>query len=168
MTLALVVAMTQNRVIGRANTMPWHLPSELQFFKQITLGKPIIMGRKTHQSIGRVLPGRQNIVVSRNADLQLAPGCILVASLEDALRTARLAAGSTGEIMLIGGAELYRQGLPLADRIYLTRVEAEIEGDTFFPELPAAQWHEVWRESFPADERHAYPHTRCLLERTTA
>ncbi|MCB1813703.1 MAG: dihydrofolate reductase, partial [Candidatus Competibacteraceae bacterium] len=140
MTLALVVAMTQNRVIGRANTMPWHLPSELQFFKQITLGKPIIMGRKTHQSIGRVLPGRQNIVVSRNADLQLAPGCILVASLEDALRTARLAAGSTGEIMLIGGAELYRQGLPLADRIYLTRVEAEIEGDTFFPELPAAQW----------------------------
>lgn len=168
MTLALVVAMAQNCVIGRANAMPWHLPSELQFFKRLTLGKPIIMGRKTHQSIGRVLPGRQNIVVSRNADLQLAPGCILATSLDDALRIARLSAGSTGEIMLIGGAELYRQGLPLADRIYLTRVEAEVEGDTFFPALPAAQWHEVWRESFPADARHAYPHTRCLLEKITA
>ena len=156
MTLALVVAMAQNRVIGRANTMPWHLPSELQFFKQITLGKPIIMGRKTHQSIGRVLPGRQNIVVSRNADLQLAPGCILVASLEDALRTARLAAGSTGEIMLIGGAELYRQGLPLADRIYLTRVEAEIEGDTFFPAIDPAIWDAGPAEHVPTGEKDDY------------
>jgi dihydrofolate reductase len=167
MTLTLIVAMARNRVIGRVNTLPWHLPSELQFFKRVTMGKPIIMGRKTHESIGRALPGRRNIVVSRNPDFRAAADCIVVNSLDAALDTAR-SISSANEIMLIGGAELYRQALAKADRIYLTRVEAEIEGDTFFPELPAEQWREVWRESFPADARHAYAHTRCLLERLTA
>ena len=161
--LALIVAMTPARVIGRTGALPWHLPSELQFFKRTTMGKPIIMGRKTHESIGRPLPGRANIVVSRNPAYQ-APGCQVFASLELALEAARQFAPDS-EIMLIGGAELYRQALPLADRIYLTLVEAELEGDTHFPELNPDEWRELWRESFPADARHAYAHTRMLLER---
>ena len=164
MTLSLIVAMARNRVIGRANAMPWHLPSELQFFKKITLGKPIIMGRKTHQSIGRALPGRTNIIISRNLDFQATKDCLVVASLQQALITAR-SNDPTTEVMLIGGAEIYRQALPLADRIYLTQVEADIEGDTFFPTLVESEWREIWRESFSADARHAYAHTRCLLER---
>ena len=163
MRLALIVAMTPAGVIGRAGSLPWHLPSELQFFKRTTMGKPIIMGRKTYESIGRPLPGRTNIIISRNPAFQ-ADGCQVFTSLEAALDAARKLTPES-EAMLIGGAELYQQALPLANRIYLTLVEAELEGDTYFPKLDSSEWREVQRESFPADERHAYAHTRIFLER---
>jgi dihydrofolate reductase len=158
--LSLIVAMARNRVIGLGNRLPWYLPADLQFFKRITLGKPILMGRRTFESLGRPLPGRINIVITGQPDYQ-AEGCIVVHSLADALA----AAGSVEEIMVIGGASLYAQTLERADRIYLTLVAAEPEGDVRFPELERGAWQEVWREDHPADARHAYPFSFILLER---
>jgi len=133
-TITLIAAMTADRVIGIAGKMPWHLPGELQHFKQTTMHKAIVMGRKTWESIGRPLPGRQNIVVSGSAGLRI-DGCEVAGSLEDALARA-----STGEVMVIGGGDLYRQALPLANRMILTFVEGEIEGDTFFPAWDPEDW----------------------------
>ena len=148
--LSLIAAVARNRVIGRGNAMPWHLPEDLKRFKQITLGHPIVMGRRTYESIGRPLPGRENIVVTRNADLAL-PGIRLAASLSAALELA-------GErpVFVIGGAEIYRLALPLADRLYLTEVDADIEGDTYFPEFDRAQWQETAREASPPDSPLPY------------
>ena len=140
MRISLVVAMAQNRVIGRANGLPWHLPEDLKFFKRITMGKPILMGRKTHESIGRPLPGRINIVVTGNPHYQ-ATGCMVVNSVQAALAVAEPAA----EVMIIGGATLYRQILERADCIYLTRVQASVEGDVWLPEFEQTLWREAWR-----------------------
>ena len=158
--LSLIVAMARNRVIGLANRLPWHLPADLQFFKRTTLGKPILMGRRTFESLGRPLPGRTNIVLTGRPDYQ-AQGCIVVHSLTKALAAARPA----DEVMVIGGASLYAQTLARAERIYLTLVEAEPQGDVRFPELERGAWREVWREDHPADARHAYPFSFILLER---
>jgi len=155
MTLALVVAMAQNRVIGRANTMPWHLPSELQFFKQITLGKPIIMGRKTWESIGKPLPGRENIVVTRTKGYQ-APGAHCVSSLSQAVTLAAkliLEQELEAEICIIGGGQLYREAIAIADRLYVTHVFLEPEGDTLFPDILPQDWLPVHREAFPAGDK---------------
>ncbi|HXH03746.1 MAG TPA: type 3 dihydrofolate reductase [Candidatus Competibacteraceae bacterium] len=160
MKLTLVVAVARNGVIGRNNGLPWHLPNDLKFFKQTTLGKPVIMGRKTYQSIGRPLPGRQNIVVTHDPEFQ-APGCQVVLSLDAALK----AAAPAPEVMLIGGASLYAQTLPRAERIYLTWVDAEPQGDAWFPELEPEQWREVWREDHPADAHHEHAYSFRLLER---
>ncbi len=160
--LTLVVAVARNRVIGLNNALPWHLPNDLQFFKRTTMGKPIIMGRKTYESIGRPLPGRLNIVISRNPELT-APGCTVVNSLDAALQAADPAA----EYMLIGGASLYQQALPLAQRLWLTEVAAEPTGDVFFPALDTLEWRELSREAHPADERHAYGYSFVQLERKT-
>lgn len=160
MIVTLIVAVAEHGVIGQGNALPWHLPGDLQRFKALTLGKPIIMGRKTFDSIGRPLPGRSNIVISRQPELRL-PGCVVVASLPAALT----AAGTADEVMIIGGAEIYRQALPLAQRIYLTRVHAAIPGDAVFPALDAAQWRELVREDYSADERHAYAYSFVTLER---
>ena len=149
--LSIIVAMAKNRVIGRDNQLPWHLPADLRHFKQTTMGHPIIMGRKTYESIGRPLPGRQNIVITRNPDFQ-AEGCLVVHSLQEALA----AVPEAEEVFIIGGASLYREALPLADRIYLTLVDAEVEGDTFFPELDASEWQEVRRETFTPDEKNPF------------
>ncbi len=151
MRVALIVAMAKNRVIGREQRLPWHLPADLRHFKKITMGHPIIMGRRTFESIGRPLPGRKNIVVTRQRDFQ-AKGCEVVHSLEEALRAAEPAE----EAFIIGGAELYRQALPLAEKIYLTLLDAEIEGDTFFPELDTEEWREIQRETFEPDEKNPY------------
>lgn len=160
MQLYLVVAMAHNRVIGRSNSLPWHLPADLKFFKRITLGKPILMGRKTFESIGRALPERRNIVITGNRAYRAA-GCFVVHSLSEAL-----AAGEPApEAMIIGGASLYRQTLPRAAGIYLTQVEADIAGDTHFPKFDRTEWQEVWREDHPADARHAYPYSFILLKR---
>ena len=148
MRLSFVVAMAQNRVIGRDNRLPWHLPADLRFFKRTTLGKPVIMGRKTYTSMGGPLPGRRNIVITGKPDYK-APGCIVVHSLEEAL----IAAEPAEEAMIIGGATIFVQTLPHLERIYLTLVHAEVEGDTWFPELDPGQWREVWREAHPADDR---------------
>ncbi len=135
--LALIATRARNGVIGLDNRMPWHLPEDLAYFKRVTLGKPVVMGRKTFESIGRPLPGRLNIVVTRNPDWQAA-GVQVAHSLDAALALA--AAAAPEEIMLIGGAELYRQALPQADVLYLTEIDAEFAGDAFFPEVDLARW----------------------------
>lgn len=139
--LCLIVAQGENRAIGKDNRMPWHLPEDLQHFKRVTMGKPIIMGRKTFESIGRPLPGRTNIVITRQKDWQ-AEGVQAVASLEAAIE--RAAAEAPEEIMVIGGAQIYQASLPLAERVYLTQVHETFEGDAFFPELDDS-WKEIKR-----------------------
>lgn len=158
--IALVAAVAENGVIGREGTMPWHLPADLAHFKRITMGKPIVMGRRTFEAIGRALPGRRNIVVSRNADFK-APGIERAANLEAALALT----GDVEEVMVIGGGELYRAALPLAHRIHLTRIQAKIEGDTSFPDFDTSEWHETAREERTADEKNAYALTFLTLER---
>lgn len=158
--LSIVVAMDRNRLIGCGNALPWRLPADLRHFKAVTMGKPIIMGRKTWESIGRPLPGRTNIVVSRDP-AYAAPGCTVVPSVEAALT----AAAGAPEIMLIGGAQLYAELLPRAQRIYLTRIDATFEGDAWFPELAAADWREVERSDHAPDEQNPHPYSFVLLER---
>lgn len=140
--VSLIAAMDRRRLIGRDNALPWRLPEDLRHFKATTLGKPVIMGRKTWESLGRPLPERRNIVVSRNAGYAAA-GAELAASLPAALALA----GDVDEAFVIGGAELYRQALPLAQRLYLTEIDAEFAGDAWFPEFAAAEWREAAREA---------------------
>ncbi|QIL91196.1 dihydrofolate reductase [Microbulbifer harenosus] len=160
--LAMIVAMARNRAIGRENTLPWRISGDLQFFKRTTLGKPVVMGRKTFESIGRPLPGRENIVITRNPDWR-APGVAVAASLEQALALAQQAAVRDGaeEIMVIGGAEIYRQAMPLARRLYITEVDAEVEGDAFFPVLDS-DWQESGRDCYPASDKDEYNY--CIVQ----
>lgn len=146
--------MADSGVIGRDNTLPWHLPEDLKRFKRLTMGKPILMGRKTFESIGKPLPGRENIVVTRDTNYH-REGVTVVHDLDGALR----AAGNAPEIMVIGGAELFRALLPRAGRIHLTRVHGNIAGDVMWPALDERDWQVVERESRAADERHAYAMT---------
>lgn len=148
---ALIVAAARNGVIGRDNGLPWHLPADLKHFRAVTLGKPVIMGRKTFQSIGRPLPGRDNIVIS-HARSWTADGITIVPTLEAALTAARTAASARGasEAMIIGGAQIYALALPLADRVYLTEIDLSPSGDTHFPAIDPKLWQEVSRESHPA------------------
>ena len=160
--IAIVGAMAENRVIGSDNRLPWHLPADLRHFKQLTLGKPVLMGRKTHESIGRPLPGRTNIVVTRDRSY-LAPGCVVVHSVDGALE----AAEGCAEAMVIGGTEFYRQLLPRTDRIYMTLVHKEFAGDAFFPELGESEWQEVERTDCAPDENNPWPYSFIRLERIT-
>lgn len=158
--VTLVVAAAEGGVIGRDNRMPWHLPADLARFKQVTMGKPIVMGRRTFASIGRALPGRRNVVVTRDRTFR-AEGVTVAHSLDEALA----ACGGAPEVMVIGGGEVYREALPLARRIHFTRIEAVLDGDTRFPDLAPGAWVEVGRETRPADERNAYALTFLTLER---
>jgi dihydrofolate reductase len=158
--VTLVVAADRRGVIGRDGALPWHLPDDLKRFKARTMGKPIIMGRRTWDSIGKPLPGRHNIVITRRPSLVLE-GATVVGSLEAALR----AAGAVPEVCVIGGAEIFRLALPAATSVELTVVEAEVGGDTFMPPLDAADWIETGREFHPADPRHDYPCTFVTLRR---
>ncbi len=160
MILSIIVAMDRNRAIGAGGTLPWHLPADLRHFREITMGKPIIMGRRTHESIGRPLPGRDNIVISRNPEFQ-APGCRVMGGMAAVLE----GLGGVDEAMVIGGASLYAEALSLADRMYLTEVHAEVVGDVFFPEFDRGRWRELHREHHPADEKNRLPHSFVLLER---
>ena len=164
MKVALIVAVSENNVIGRDNQLPWHLPEDLQYFKSVTMGKPILMGRKTYDSIGRPLPGRANIVITRDPNWT-AEGVIVVNSLEDAMAEGAQACNATesDEIMVIGGAQIYRDCLPIADKLYLTKVDAEIEGDAFFPEIDNNQWQKT-SEKTPNDLAK-YPYRFIILER---
>ena len=152
--VSMIVAMDQDRLIGRDNALPWHLPADLAFFKRTTMGKPIVMGRKTWESIGRPLPGRQNIVVTRNPNFDAA-GCELADSIEAALALA----GDVDEIMLIGGAGLYAQAMPLASQLYLTRIHHSFaDGDAWFPEIEN-NWTVVERQDFDPDQDNPYPYS---------
>ncbi len=164
--IALIAAMAENRVIGRDNQLPWRVPEDLRHFRQVTLGKPVVMGRKTYDSIGRPLPGRCNIVVS--GDPAFAPeGVTVCRGLADALAEARRVAIETGaaEIMVIGGATLYTAALPLARRLYLTRVHAVFEGDVLFPELPLQEWHQVASERLEASDERPFALSFDVFER---
>jgi dihydrofolate reductase len=161
--ISLIVAMAQNGVIGRDNSLPWRLPEDLKRFRAFTLGKPILMGRKTFESLGRPLPGRTNLVLTRDRSW-FADGVIVVHSIEAAL----MQAASSDELVVIGGAEIYRLVLPVARRIYLTHVHADVPGDITFPEFDPTQWADVEWTSQPADESHAYPLTFVTLERRNA
>lgn len=160
MEISLVVAMAENRVIGANNRLPWHLPADLKHFKRITMGHPIVMGRRTWESIGRPLPGRTSIVVTRQAGYR-AEGAVVVNSLEAAVE----AAAESDELMVIGGAWLFEEVLGRADRIYLTEIHAELEGDTYFPGLNEDEWACVSREDFEQDEKNPYDYTFMVLER---
>ncbi|MEX2614597.1 MAG: dihydrofolate reductase [Alphaproteobacteria bacterium] len=154
----LVVAMASNRVIGRDGGMPWHIPADLRHFRAVTMGRPLIMGRKTFQSIGRPLPGRTNIVVTRDRTFA-APGITVVRSADEALREAGATARRDGvdEIMAIGGGEMYARLLPMASRIHLTEIHDTPDGDVFFPDIDPAMWREIAREDIAADgETPAY------------
>lgn len=161
--LSLIVAMAKNRVIGADGKIPWHLPNELQLFKRVTMGHHIIMGRKTFESIGRLLPGRTTVIVTRQAGYTV-PGAVIAHSLQEAVTRC----GGDSEIFVIGGGELYRAAMPLADRIYLTVVDAEPAGDTRMPEFDPAQWKIGNTEQFRRDERHAHDYRFEVHDRVAA
>jgi dihydrofolate reductase len=161
--ISFVVAMDENRVIGANGRIPWHLPDDLKWFRDVTLGKPVIMGRKTYESIPtkfRPLPGRHNIIVTRQPNYT-APGATITHTVAAAIH----AAGNVAEIIIGGGGELYRQLLPQADRLYLTLVHGRFTGDATFPTLNMAEWQEQFRQHHPPDERHSYPFTWLILQR---
>jgi dihydrofolate reductase len=164
MKIGLITALSRNQVIGRNNELPWHLPADLKRFKRITMGKPIIMGRKTYESIGRPLPGRKNIVISRNPEYQAAEGVTVANGLETAIE----AAGDAPEVMVIGGANIYYQFLPRADLIFFTLVHTRIEdGDAFFPAYNRREWRLVIEEHHPADPENLFPYSFMTWQRIT-
>jgi dihydrofolate reductase len=165
MTISLIAALARNHVIGRNNDLPWHLPDDMKYFMQTTKGHYVIMGRKNYDSIPekfRPLPNRTNIVVTRQVGLKL-PNCTVVHSLEEAISIARKAGEQ--QLFIIGGAAIYELGMPLASRLYLTEIEATINGDTYFPDFQKGLWKEVSRQHHSADERHAYPFDFVIYER---
>jgi dihydrofolate reductase len=164
MILSLIVAADEHNAIGINNTLPWHLPDDLKFFKRNTLGKPIIMGRKTYESLGKPLPGRLNVVLSRDANLRLPEGVLLFADLKSAV--AHVTAAGVEEAMILGGGEIFRQAMPTADRLWLTRVHTTVPGtDTFFPSIDHTHWKLTWHEQHEADEKHKYAFTFECYER---
>jgi dihydrofolate reductase len=166
MDISLIWAMSDNGVIGRDSSLPWRLPKDMQFFMTATMGKPVIMGRKTFESMKAPLPGRTNIVMTREPDYARA-GVTVVGNFAEALKAAKAQCEVDGvdEIMVAGGAEIYRLGLVVATRLYVTRVHAQVEGDTRFPEVDWSLWDEARVESFPPDERHSHPFSICVYNR---
>ena len=158
--ISIIAALAENRVIGINNTLPWRLPNDLKHFRRLTTGHAIILGRKNYESIGKPLPERANIVITRNRDFR-ADGCLIAHSLDAALALA----DNDPEIFVIGGAEIYRAALAQTNRLYLTRVHAAIAGDTHFPEFDESEWREISRERHERDERHAYAYSFVVLER---
>jgi dihydrofolate reductase len=165
MKISLIVAVSRNGVIGRDNQLPWHLPEDLKYFKSVTMGKPILMGRKTYDSIGRPLPGRTNIVITRDPQWQAA-GVQVASSLQDAMALAEQACALAGaeEIMVIGGEQIYSMTLPVADRLYLTQVDAEVEGDAYFPDVDLACWTQV--DELLPEKTDTHPYRFLTLDRT--
>ena len=164
MRLVIIVAMDKNRLIGVNGRLPWRLPDDMKWFREQTLGKPVIMGRKTFESLPdrfRPLPGRRNIVLTRRRDYE-AEGATVVHNIEEALTSV----GDEAEVVVIGGAELYAQLLPRTDSLYLTLIDAEFEGDAYFPEIDLTEWHEIYRQEHPADDRHDCAFTWLIWERT--
>ncbi|ATX82851.1 dihydrofolate reductase [Mariprofundus ferrinatatus] len=159
-TLSLIWGQDRNGLIGRNNALPWHLPADLAWFKRSTMGKPILMGRKTHESIGRPLPGRTNLILTRQTDLVIE-GCTVVHSPDEVLAMVP----DADEIMVMGGAEIYALLFDRATRLYITEIEGEFEGDAWFPEFDRNIWKETFRETHQPDEKNPYPYTFLILER---
>ncbi len=160
MRISLIVAMSENRVIGSHGGLPWRLSADLKRFKRLTMGHHIIMGRKTYESIGRLLPGRTSVIITRQAGYEV-PGAIVAHSFDEALELA----ADDSEVFIVGGAEIYRQALPRADRVYLTRVHATVDGDTSFADFKETDWSMTGEESHPADDQNEYRHTFCVYDR---
>ncbi len=158
--ISTIVAMAENRVIGIENRLPWHLPGDMKWFRRHTLGKPVVMGRKTFESLGRALPERTNIVVTRDPGYR-APGAVVV----DSVAAALAAAGDVPEVMIIGGESFYGQMLPRSDRLYLTLVHAAVAGDAWFPEFDWSQWRELERSDCNADDNNPYSYSFLILQR---
>jgi len=152
--------MDRNRVIGNNDSLPWHISADLKNFKKITMGKPIVMGRKTHESIGKPLPGRENIIITRDKTYQ-AEGCTVLNSIDDIFEHCKV----VEEVMITGGSEIYKHTLDQATRLYLTEVHTEVEGDTFFPEFNLNMWEEVSREAFTADDKNDFDYSFVVLEK---
>ncbi|MBT40907.1 MAG: type 3 dihydrofolate reductase [Idiomarina sp.] len=164
MKISLVAAMANNRVIGKDNKMPWHIPSELKYFKKITLGKPIVMGRKTYESLGRPLPGRKNIILSNRTNPPQNPNeqVVWVSGVKQAIA----AAGPVDELMVIGGGKIYETFLPLADRLYVTEIELNVAGDTYFPDYQQlAEWSEIERHEVAAESTQIPAYTTRILDK---
>ena len=166
MKLALICAMSENRVIGKNNTLPWRLPEDLKYFKRTTMGSSVIMGRKTWDSIGKVLPGRTNIIVTRSPTLQIER-VKMALSVPEAIELAEHTALIDGsdEAFIIGGAELYSEAMPFADRFYLTRVHAEVEGDTFLQSFDEAAWREISRKEYKKSDLNPLDYSICILDK---
>ena len=162
MLISLVVAAANNNAIGKDGKLPWHLPNDMKFFKNVTWGMPVLMGRKTFEALGKVLPGRKNIVLTKQPGWE-AEGAVVVKTIKDALFVAKQA--DAQELMVIGGGEIYRSIIEKANRIYLTRVEAEPEADTFFPVLNPKEWHLMSRKDYKADEKNEYDYSFQVWER---
>ena len=159
--ISIIAAMSDGRVIGKGNQLPWHLPADLAFFKKTTMGKPIVMGRNTYDSIGRALPGRRNIVISRNTGLSI-DGCEVLHSPQEVIDATK----NESELMIIGGALIYKYFLPHANRLYLTLIDAKFEGDAYFPDYESmAKWKVMARENHELDERNTYPYSFLTLDR---
>ncbi len=150
--VSIIVAMGRNRAIGRDNQLIWHLPADLKHFKETTMGKPVIMGRKTFESMGKALPGRTNVVVTRKTGF-MAPGCLVAGSLGEALGLV----SREPEVFIAGGGEIYKQAIPLADRMYITIIDHDFDGDTFFPDFDAREWDIAEEKKHEPDERNKYP-----------
>ena len=164
MIVSQIAAMARNRVIGRDNRLPWHMPDDLAWFFRITRGHHIIMGRRNYEANGRALPGRTNIVITRNPHYQ-APGCVVVQTIAEALGYARH--HGEEEAFIVGGGQIYAATLSLTDRIYLTLIDTEVEGDAFFPELDLREWKIVREDPHKADQRNPFDYTFYIYERTT-
>ncbi len=162
MTISLVVAASENNAIGKNNQLIWHLPNDLKFFKNTTWGFPVIMGRKSFESVNKPLPGRTNIVITTNPDWK-AETVIVVNNLKDAIQKA--AETNSKQIFIIGGGEIYKQSMDIADSIYITRVHVDVEGDTFFPVIDESKWKLTSNQDFEADEKHAYSYSFQIWEK---
>ncbi len=160
MIISIIAAVADNRVIGNKNSLPWHLPADMEYFKKTTAGKPIIMGARTFESIGKALPGRKNIVLSDDKNYKIE-GCVVTGSIEEALREAE----PSEEVMIAGGTSVYKQFLPLADRMYLTFIHHDFEGDSFFPEYDLNEWKEIKRIDNQPDENNKYSYSFVIFER---
>lgn len=157
--LFIIAAMDKNQVIGKNNTLPWHLPADLKHFKKVTMGKPIIMGRKTFESIGKPLPGRQNIILTRDKNYH-ATGCSIIHSIDEINKHT-----DAEEIFVIGGSEIFNQLLPFAQKLYLTFIDAQFDGESYFPKWQKNEWHEIYREDHLADEQNKYNYSFVTYEK---
>ncbi|WP_373323194.1 dihydrofolate reductase [Alkalihalobacterium chitinilyticum] len=161
MLISFLVAMDNNRVIGKDNDLPWSLPADLAYFKKVTMGHPIVMGRKTYESIGRPLPGRENIILTRNREYSV-DGCTVLHSLAD---VKQVVDANDKETFIIGGAEIFKEAFPIADKLYITHIDEEFDGDTYFPAFSDHEWKEVSREKGIKDEKNPYDYYFTVYER---